>query len=70
MTLEVRQLVLKSTIGADGNDQEGDSCGRPNKGPLHADAANDDERREQLKNEILAECQSLLLAQLQQLRER
>jgi hypothetical protein len=70
MTLEVRQLVLKSTIGADDDDIDDERRGKPNKGPLYLGVANDDETRERLKNEILAECQTLLLAYLQQLRER
>lgn len=69
MTLEVRQLVLKSTISA-GDDIDGEGGGKPNNGPPCSGAANDYESRERLKTEILAECQTLLLAQLQQLRER
>jgi hypothetical protein len=70
MTLEVRQLVLKSSIGDE-------PVERSNKGPARAltqgaggDCCGDDEERQQLKSEILGECRRLLMEQLRQLRER
>jgi len=74
MTLEVRQLVLKSTVGDD-EDEDDDDEGAGTKGKKAAGgcggAEGDDcEDREQLKEEILAECRTWMLIHLQQLRER
>ncbi|MDT8998201.1 DUF5908 family protein [Paucibacter sp. APW11] len=72
MTLEVRQLHLKSTV-LDQKDsgKAGAQASETNKPAAAGDGSGDDfEAREQLKEEILAECRVWLLAQLQQLRER
>jgi hypothetical protein len=74
MTIELRQLVLKSTVGTGSQlPDESDAMGQPlgqGRGydgvgsvGAHASAA-------QFKEEILAECQAWMQAQLQQLRER
>jgi len=75
MTLEVRQLLLKSTVSdpdADDEDEQGAGAAKtkPSAGGCGASAGDDCEDREQLKEEILAECRVWLLAQLQALRER
>jgi hypothetical protein len=70
MTLEIRQLVLKSSIGELEDDEQEDGGGKPQTPVMGGSVADEEERRERLKEEILAECRSLLLAQLQQLRER
>lgn len=77
MSLEVRQLVLKSTVSdeedEDDDDDEGGRTGRKKKaaGGCGGGAEGDDcEDREQLKEEILAECRTWMLVHLQQLRER
>lgn len=57
MTIEVRQMVIKSSVGPDAalpQDQ----------------AALDPEALAELKQEILSECRAWLLEQLQQQRER
>lgn len=66
MTLEVRQLVLRSSISdGDGEDMEPEGgAGAPES------AGADCEEREQLKDEILAECRRWLVEHLQQQRER
>lgn len=73
MTLEVRQLLLKSTVGDDEDDDD-EGTARPGSksaaGGCGGAEGGDCEDREQLKEEILAECRVWLLAQLQQLRER
>lgn len=76
MTLEVRQLVLKATVAEDDededDDEEGGSTRRKKKaGGCGGTEGDDCEDREQLKEEILAECRTWLLGHLQQqLRER
>lgn len=74
MTLEVRQLLLKSTVSDDESDDEASASGTAAKsaagGCGGGGAGEDCEDREQLKEEILAECRVWLLAQLQALRER
>lgn len=75
MTLEVRQLVLKSTVSDDEDEDDDDEGVGTKKGKKAAGgcggAEGDDcEDREQLKEEILAECRTWMLVHLQQLRER
>ncbi|WP_428508458.1 DUF5908 family protein [Roseateles sp.] len=74
MTLEVRQLLLKSTVSDDEADDEASpssSAAKSAAGGCGGGGAGEDcEDREQLKEEILAECRVWLLAQLQALRER
>jgi hypothetical protein len=77
MTLEVRQLLLKSTVSDDESDDEASPSNRSSAAAKSAaggcgggGAGEDCEDREQLKEEILAECRVWLLAQLQALRER
>lgn len=75
MTLEVRQLVLKSTVSDDEDEDDDDEGVGTKKGKKAAggcDGAEGDdcEDREQLKEEILAECRTWMLVHLQQLRER
>lgn len=74
MTLEVRQLLLKSTVSDDESDEEASPSSAAAKsaagGCGGGGAGEDCEDREQLKEEILAECRVWLLAQLQALRER
>jgi len=74
MTLEVRQLLLKSTVSDDESDDEASPSSAAAKsaagGCGGGGAGEDCEDREQLKEEILAECRVWLLAQLQALRER
>lgn len=67
MPIEVRQLLLKARVEApqDSGDEavpKSDACGGP-------DTQGCDER-EQLKQEILAECRRWLSGHLQELRER
>ena len=80
MTLEVRQLVLKATVAEDDEDddddddnEEGGSRRKKKKkkaGGCGGAEDDDCEDREQLKEEILAECRIWLLVQLEQLRDR
>lgn len=76
MTLEVRQLVLKASVAEEDEDDDEDeeyTRGRARKARKKSGcgAEGDDcEDREQLKDEILAECRTWLLVHLQQLRER
>jgi hypothetical protein len=78
MTLEVRQLVLKSTVSddedEDDEDEDEDTAGKRKKkkkaGGCGGAEGDDCEDREQLKEEILAECRTWMLVHLQQLRER
>jgi Family of unknown function (DUF5908) len=72
MTLEVRQLVLKSTVSADDDEIDDEGSGKPKKTAGDGSSAGDDGccGQEQLKEEILAECRAWLLGHLQQLRER
>jgi hypothetical protein len=73
VTLEIRQLVLKSTVSADGAEgDDGDAMGdsKPagdGRGCLDSDAL---ESQQQLKEEILAECRAWMQAQWMQVRER
>ena len=67
MTLEVRQLVLKSTVVDDDDDEDDAGAGKAGR---CGGAEGDCEDREQLKEEILAECRVWLLEQLAQLKER
>ena len=74
MTLEVRQLVLKATVGdeedEDDDDEGGGTKGKKAAGGCGGAEGDDCEDREQLKEEILAECRTWMLVHLQQLRER
>lgn len=75
MTLEVRQLVLKASVAEDDDEDDDEDSGSPSRKKKAAagcgGAEGDDcEDREQLKEEILAECRTWLLLHLQQLRER
>lgn len=74
MTLEIRQLVLKSTVSDDEDeDDEDDDAGGTRKktaGGCGGAEGDDCEDREQLKEEILAECRAWMLIHMQQLRER
>jgi hypothetical protein len=72
MTLEVRQLVLKSSVGDDEDEDDDDEGGAGKKaaGGCGGAEGDDCEDREQLKEEILAECRAWMLVHLQQLRER
>ena len=66
MTLEIRQLLLKSTVGDTAGERAGAGTSTSTSAGIGADA----EGREQLKDEILAECRRMLLEQFQQLKER
>lgn len=57
MTIEVRQMVVKSTVEDDDKRQFNAAGGCP-------------QELEQVKEEILNECRAWLAEQLQQLRER
>lgn len=75
MTLEVRQLVLKSTVSDDEDEDDDDEGfgtkkGKKDAGGCGGAAGDDCEDRVQLKEEILAECRTWMLVHLQQLRER
>jgi len=70
MTLEVRQLVLKSTVSAGDDDREGSGQLHQTSGRCGDTYCAAGGSQEQLKEEILAECRAWVLAQLQQLRER
>jgi hypothetical protein len=56
MPIEIRQLVIRSTVGAEVEDER------------HADSA--PPSMDALKEEILSECKAWFEARLQQLRER
>lgn len=58
MPIEVRELVIRSTVQQEG----GDTCGRE-----EGDAARDNQ---ELKEDILAECRRLILELLAERRER
>lgn len=68
MTLEVRQLVLRAVVD-DAADEDGDAevANGARRGAGDADCCDD---KAQLKEEILAECRSWLMAHLQLQRER
>jgi len=70
MTLEVRQLVLKSSIGDEPVERSNNGPARAQAQSAGGDCCGDDEERQQLKSEILGECRRLLMEQLRQLRER
>lgn len=57
MTIEVRQMVVKSTVEDDDKRQFNVAAGCP-------------QELEQVKEEIMTECRAWLAEQLQQLRER
>ncbi len=69
MTLEVRQLVMRSTIGAEA-DEPGAEKSRPKSACEGDECCGESEERAQMKAEILGECRRVLLEQLRQLRER
>ena len=64
MTLEVRQLVLKASVGAD--DPAAESCGAS----ACPGAQWEDTSPDQLKQDILAACQRWMQDVLRQQRER
>jgi len=73
VTLEVRQLVLKSTVHAgDAQSQAHDAVGRlGNLGGRSDDCDCDSsDNQDQLKEDILAQCRAWMHDQLMQLRER
>jgi len=75
MSLEVRQLVLKATVDEEedddvANEDEGTKSKSKATGGCGSAGGDNCEDREQLKEEILAECRTWLLVHLQQLRER
>jgi hypothetical protein len=75
MTLEVRQLVLKATVDEDDDEDDDDDGGgskrkKKSAGGCGGAEGDDCEDREQLKEEILAECRTWMRVHLQQLRER
>lgn len=72
MTLEVRQLVMRSTIGAEGGEGGGASAdkSKPKAACEGDECCGESEERAQMKAEILGECRRVLLDQLRQLRER
>jgi hypothetical protein len=74
MSLEVRQLVLKATVDEEQDDVADEDTGTKSKskaaGGCGGAEGDDCEDREQLKEEILAECRIWMLAHLQQMRER
>lgn len=72
MSLEVRQLVLKATADEEevAKEDEGSKSKRKAAGGCGGAEGDNCEDREQLKEEILAECRTWLLDHLRQLRER
>jgi hypothetical protein len=58
MTIEVRQLLIKSTVGGGGSD------------PAPAEDEAPADRIEQLREELLAECKAWVEDRLQRARER
>jgi hypothetical protein len=72
MTLEVRQLVMRSTIGGEA-EQEGSAAAdkrKPKSACEGDECCGESEERAQMKAEILGECRRVLMEQLRQLRER
>jgi hypothetical protein len=72
MTLEVRQLVMRSTIVGNADD-EGDKVadkGKAKPGCEGDECCGESDERQQMKAEILGECRRVLMEQLRQLRER
>ena len=61
MTIEVRQMVIKSSVGDDG-----DAASAPKRNG----GCGGDKTDKKLKDEVLAECRTQLLEQLERLRER
>jgi hypothetical protein len=59
MTIEVRQMVIRSTVGAE-------DAGAPQ----HPQGAKDHPELEQLRQEIVAECRALFEQRLRDLQER
>lgn len=73
MTLEVRQLVMRSTIGGEADDANGSASADKGKAKPACEGdecCGESEERAQMKAEILGECRRVLLEQLRQLRER
>lgn len=64
MTLEVRQMVIKSTVG------DAESAGRDTQGPATGTGGLSPADRLKLKHELLEECRSWLLEQLERSKER